>query len=104
MPVEIKLLHPRVTWDHVGMICEWLSPNNPSPARDQLNQAYGHGGGWQPFKGFTLETDNSLTYPGDPPQRPIAEMRLRDELIVQYNHAWVAIIQPDRSFEVCRMD
>lgn len=102
--VQVKFLHPRATWDHIGMIPEWLNENNPAKARDQLNAAYSHGGGWQPFKGFTLQPDNSLTYPGDPPQRPIAEMHLREELIVQYEHAWVAIIQPDRSFEVCRMD
>lgn len=104
MPVELKFLHPRATWDHVGMICEWLSPSNSAPAREQLDQAYRHGGGWQPFKGFILGKDNSLKYPGDPAMKPIAEMRLRDELILQYEHAWVAIVQPDRSFEVCRMD
>ena len=104
MSVKIKFLHPRCTWDHVGMICKWLSPLNPCSARDQLNQAYSHGGGWQPFAGFTLGADNSLNYPGDPPLKPIAKMRLRDELITQYDHAWVAIIQRDRSFEACRMD
>lgn len=104
MPVEIKFLHPAVTWDHVGMIADWLSPSNSASARDQLDQAYGHGGGWQPFKGFSLRPDNSIKYPGDPSMKPIAEMQLRDELILQYEHAWVAIVQPDRSFEICRMD
>jgi hypothetical protein len=31
-------------------------------------------------------------------------MELRDELILIYEHSWVAIIQPDRTFETCRMD
>ena len=104
MAVEIKFLHPRATWDHVGEICLWLNPQDPRPAKDQLDWHYAHGGGWHPIKGFTLGSDNSLTYPGDPSMKPIAEMRLRDELILQYEYAWVAIIQPDRSFEVARMD
>jgi hypothetical protein len=104
MSVPVTALHPRVTMDHIGMIPAWLSENNPAKAAQQLHAAYGHGGGWQPFNGFTLTANNSLTYPGDPALKPIAEMRLRDELILMYEHAWVAIIQPDRSFEVCRMD
>lgn len=104
MTIAVQPLHKSVTWDHIGMIPEWLSESDPRPAKEQLHSAYGHGGGWQPFNGFRLEADNSLTYPGDPAQYPIAEMHLRDELVLMYNHAWVAIIQPDRSFEVCRMD
>lgn len=56
------------------------------------------------FKGFTLADDNSLVYPGDPPVQPLAQAKLRHELVVFYPHSWVAVIQPDRSFEVCRMD
>lgn len=104
MPVPVKPLHPRVTADHIGMIPFWLDESNPEPARNQLNENYGHGGGWRPFNGFTLQPDNSIVYPGDPAHKPIAEMRLREERILMYEHAWVAIIQPDRSFEICRMD
>lgn len=104
MTVAVKALHPRVTADHVGMIPNWLFENNPQSASVQLHNAYGHGGGWRPFIGFQLEDDNSLTFPGDPALKPIAEMHLRDELIFIYEYAWVAIIQPDRSYEVCRMD
>lgn len=92
------------TPDHLGLIPLWLNEDDSRPAKEQLDSAYGHGGGWWPFNGFTLTSDNSLTYPGDPPLRPIAWTKLRDETIVMYRHAWVAIIQPDRSFEVCRMD
>ena len=103
MTVNVKFLHPRASWDHVGEIPNWLSEANPKTATQQLHEGYYYGG-WQPFNGFKLNSDNSLSYPGDPPQKPIAEMRLRDELILVYEHAWVAVIQPDRSFEVCRMD
>jgi hypothetical protein len=31
-------------------------------------------------------------------------MPLGHERVIVYEHSWVAIVQPDRSFEVCRMD
>lgn len=101
--LEWKMLHPRMTMEHLGFIPYWLDDSNPKRAAEQLNDGYQFGG-WEPFKGFTLRDDNALTYPGDPPQMPLAEARLRDELIVFYPHSWVAVIQKDRSFEVCRMD
>jgi len=47
---------------------------------------------------------HKLRYPGDPILAPLAQAKLRDELIVFYRHALVAIIQPDGSFEVSRVD
>lgn len=99
-----ELLHPHMSEEHLGLLPSMLDDRDPAPAREQFDRAYQHGGGWDPFNGFKLRPDNSLAYPGDPPTRPIAQCRLRDELIVLYEHEWVAIIQKDRSFEVCRMD
>lgn len=104
MTVPVIPLHPRVTMDHIGDIPFWLSETNPRTAAQQLDAAYQHGGGWSPFVGFTLADDNSLHFPDDPPLVPIAAMQMREELILMYAHSIVAIIQPDRSFEVCRMD
>ena len=97
-------LDPRVSAEHLGLLPGMLSLNDPRPAREQLDANYQHGGGWRPFTGFRLRKDNTLVYPGDPPTIPLAMTTLRDELIVFYDCSWVAIIQPDRSFEVCRMD
>jgi len=36
--------------------------------------------------------------------RPITEMRMRDERILIFEGSFVAVIAPDRSFEVARMD
>lgn len=102
--IRFDMLHPNMTEEHLGLIPFWLDVDDPRPASEQIHAHYGHGGGWSPFKGFELKEDNSLTYPGDPPTRPLAQARLRDELIVFYRHAWVAVIQPDRSFEVARID
>ena len=89
---------------YLGAIPFFLNPENPSSAAEQFNRHYAHGGGWQPFTGFTLNPDNSIKYPGDEKLKPLALAKFRDELICIYPHAWVAVIQPDRSFEISRMD
>lgn len=104
MPVSVEYLHPLAGPDHVGIIPLLLSEHNELPAAKQLNIAYAHGGGWHPMKKWKLLDDNSIQYPGNPPYKPLAKMKLRDETIFVYESAWVAIVQPDRSFEVSRMD
>jgi len=99
-----------VSWKYLsdnvdlGPLEYMLTERDPRSAREQLDTGYKHGGGWNPFQGFRLTGNNSLVYPGDPPIHPIAIAYLRDEQINLYPSDWVAIIQPDRTFEVCRMD
>lgn len=93
-----------VTPDALGFIPMFLSEHDPRPAAEQFNDAYAHGGGWRPFHGFTVLPSGSLQYPGDPPMRPLAEAKLRDEVIRVYDYAWVSITQPDGSVEISRMD
>jgi hypothetical protein len=108
--IEIELLHPNVRSDIFGILPEFLDPRDPRPAKEQFNARYAHGGGWRPSKGWQLLKDNTLYYSAslaegeDPRHPPLAQTKFRDELIVIYDHAWVAIIQPDRTFEVSRMD
>lgn len=102
-PKFIKLLIAAPGYDP-GFIPCWLSPYDERPAREQLNEHYQNGGGWRPFSGFTLEEDNSLSYPDDPPLPVLFSFMYGEEMIAMYQSSWVAIIQPDRSFEVCRMD
>jgi hypothetical protein len=98
--------------DALGFLPYFLSEANPAPAREQLHKAYAHGGGWHDFEGFTLvrPADNpepltwQLQYPGDPAYSALAFTRLRDETIVLFRYSWVAIVQPDGSFNVARMD
>jgi hypothetical protein len=94
-------LHPSVTHESLGFIPGFLNENDPRPAREQFGRNYI--GGWRPMQKFTLE-DDRLCYPGDPPLLPLAETRLREEVIRLYEHEWVVIVQPGGSFEVSRMD
>jgi hypothetical protein len=48
--------------------------------------------------------NGNIKYPGDPQNKLLFEAKLRDETIRVYEHAWVAIAQPDGSFEIARMD
>lgn len=88
--------------DYIGIIPQML--HDDRPVREQLNEGYAHGGGWQPFDGFTMDEAGRLCFPGDPPQSPRVWTDYGSERIIFYDHAWVAILQRDGSFEVARMD
>jgi len=104
--ITVYFLHPKATPDHVGLIPLWLSEQDPRPAKEQIHGNYGHGGGWRNMTGFRMASDEEcvLRYPGDPPLKPIAVMRLRQERIFVYDAGIVAIVQPNGSFEAARID
>ena len=89
-----------------GCIPHWLSTESDEGAVEQIHLNYGHGGGWQDFEGFTMAKDGSddLLYRGDPPTRKLAEMEVGNERVIVYEYGWVAVVQPDRSFRVARID
>jgi hypothetical protein len=102
--IQFQLLNPHFYRKDLGFIPEFLSEADPRPASIQLHHNYSHGGGWRPLAGWTLNPDDSIAYPGEPALMPLAKATLRDELILVYRYAWVAIIQPNRTFEVARLD
>lgn len=100
----IWTLHRPMHLDRLGLLPQMLHESDPRPARDQLNEGYAHGGGWRPMDGWLHIDEFAVQYPDDPPYLPIATTSLRNEVIAVYDHAWVAIFQPDGTFEICRMD
>ncbi len=94
--------HPQATLDMLGYIPSFLNEDDPRPAREQFNTSYC--GGWNAFPGFKMLPNGNLFYPGDPPTELLAEAQFRNETIRFYNYAWVAVIQSDGSYEICRMD
>jgi hypothetical protein len=101
--------HPQADIDMLGYIPYFLAEDDPRPAREQFDDRYAPGGGWRPLGGFTLDKNGSLLYPGDPPLGCLAQTVLhnntcKSEIILVYEHAWVAIIQSNGDFEVARMD
>jgi hypothetical protein len=102
--LTVVLFHERGR-DLVGYLPTFASESDPRKVAEQFNETYAHGGGWSPMQGWNFEPQSgAITYPGDPPLHPVAAMMCRDELILVYEHAWVAIVQEDRSFEIARMD
>jgi hypothetical protein len=95
--------------DLLGEIPDWTVEADPRDAVTQLDSHYGHGGGWHDSpRGVKLvDADNvnaRLLYPGDPPYRAVARWQLRDERIILFASAYVAVVQPDGTFRTCRMD
>ena len=91
----------------VGFIPQFISEHDERPAKEQINEAYAHGGGWHSFKGFELiyKGDHlELQYPDDPPMQELSRAEFRDELLVFFESSWLAIIQKDGSFDVARLD
>lgn len=104
-------LHPGARSDCAGFLTGMLDDDDPRSAREQFNANYAHGGGWSPMGGFKLERHDrklgvgwTLHYPGDPPLHAMASTVLRDETIVMFEYAFVAVAWDDGSFEVARMD
>jgi hypothetical protein len=89
----------------LGFLPGLILESDPRPVAEQLNDRYGHGGGWQPMPGFTLNPGTfTLKYPEDPPMKPLAMSTLRDEMLVFYPHAFLMILQSNGAFEVSRVD
>lgn len=89
----------------VGYIPSFVSADDPRPAWEQFDERYVFGG-WNPaLPGkWKLMADDYLHFPGDPPLEPIAMAFIREEKIIIYPHAWVAIVQPNGDFSVARLD
>lgn len=95
--------HPRATEGMLGFLTVIFDENDMRPAKDQIADRYKHGGGFWPIRGFEMHEDH-LQYPDDPPFPLLFEAKLHDETIRFYLHSYVAIVQSDGSFVVCRMD
>lgn len=86
--------------DALGIIPEFVLADDPRPAHEQFNERYG----WNPqLPGkWQMNQDDWLLFPGDPPLEPLAFAWLREEKIVVYPYAWVAIITGE-AFSVARL-
>jgi hypothetical protein len=101
-----KLLHPKMTMDHLGLI-PMLVHSTGEPLKQQINRNYSHGGGWNPA-GFSKmvfnPADCSAKYPGDPAMLPLASFDNQGEMLYFYDYAIVAVVDADGNAEFSRMD
>lgn len=111
--IEFKIKDRRVEPSMFGYLPAFFSEDDPRPAKEQADNAYQHGGGWDPFQkgnvkdhatGFNFLPNGNMQYPGDPQTRLLGEAKLRDEVIRIYESSLVVIIQPNGDYEMTRMD
>lgn len=97
----------RLSYDMLGFIPYIIDENDPRPVAEQIDDRYAHGGGWKPFgeSEWKMSGDRSkIYYPGDPPLSLLFSTRIRDEQVLVYDCAMVAVVQKDGRFAVTRMD
>ncbi len=104
----------------LGVLPMIFDETDPRPAREQVNDRYSHGGGFVPFEGFTLHDEGPLAArmvyrEGEPTESGEAEV-VREyartqlvgpagrETLIVFEGSWVAVVQEDGSYAVCRMD
>lgn len=88
--------------DALGILPTWLTLGDERPVLEQFNSNYQFG--LHPISEGELSDDGIFSYPGDPPLYPLGKQILNGEKIYYYQHALVAIQQPDNSFVYIRMD
>ena len=90
----------------LGFLWDILQREDKRPIKEQLEDRYAHGGGYCPFKGFTLDRSTmSLHYPGDPAFKPAAMAIFGAEEVYFYPQgSWLLILQSDGEFAVTRCD
>jgi hypothetical protein len=84
----------------------FLSEDDPRSASEQLATNCRRGSGWFPLEGWSVPPSRmAMVFPGDPPYSCVAVAKLRDEALHLFMPgSWLAIFQPDGSFEVAHAD
>jgi hypothetical protein len=99
------MLDPNFSAEGLGFLPDILLNDDKRSVKDQLEDRYRHGGGWRPIPGLTMTPSRTLRFPGDPPYRPSAITKINHELVIFYRQAsLLAVVQPDKSFTVVRVD
>jgi hypothetical protein len=99
------MLEPNFRAEGLGFLPDILLNEDKRSVKEQLEDRYRHGGGWRPIPGITMLPNKTLRFPGDPPFKPCAITKIGDEVVVFYaQSSLLAVIQPDKSYEVVRVD
>jgi hypothetical protein len=112
IPAMLVGEHNGLTWfthngEGLGFIPAFLNAADERDAKTQLTEGYGFG--WSDFKGFDMKYSPNvghtmITYPDDLPLMEIGRTELRDEVVIVFEYAWVAVVQKDQSFVISCMN
>jgi hypothetical protein len=99
-------LDKRFRPEQLGFLPEILTDSDPRSVKEQLEDRYAHGGGWRPITGMHMNPETRVMYfPGDPPFKPAALTEIGEEVVIFYPLcSLLAVIQPDGSYQVTRVD
>jgi len=88
-----------------GLLPDWVtSPDYPDMnLKDKLTKHYGFGELTE-LKGGTITPEGAFQFPQDPDQYPLISIVRKEEQFLLYEHAIVAILQPDGSSFITRID
>ena len=94
-----------IPFEMLGFIPAWVDASDTSMC-DQINDNYGHGGGWRDFDGFDVNPlSGDMHFPGDPVTIPIAAYRSANEVLWFYRYSWVSVKNLDSGeIRVARID
>jgi hypothetical protein len=92
-----------LTYESLGFIPQFMHTDDPRSAKEQIDEAYQHGGGWHQSVNPWVIHETTITANGEG-YNLIATAKLRGEEIRLYEASWTAIIHEDGSFEVARLD
>ena len=78
-----------------GYLPTLIQEDDPRSAFAQLKDRYNPH--IQPMRGFKVHHPQGgawLTYPGDPIIHEVSRARLRDEVLILFEHSWLLILTP----------
>jgi len=102
-PVKWEVLDKQLTQKNISYLKFFLHEDDQRSASEQINERYRYGS-WHNFKGFKHLGDGVIQFQDAPVDYPIAKAHLRAEVIYAYRYDWIAVFQPDGSFEVSRVN
>ena len=99
-------LDPRFNMSWLGFLPDILTNEDPRSVKEQLEDRYAHGGGWRSIPGMKFNPKTwVMRFPGDSPFKPAAFTKIGSEMVIFYpNCSLLAIVQPDGTYEVTRVD
>lgn len=95
----------------LGFLPDLISNLYPGNVAEQLERNYAHGGGYrdltklEPGKWTFNKRNKTLRYRGESDIfNPLASVQIKDEMVYFYKYSLLAIVKPDGSFAVTRVD
>jgi hypothetical protein len=103
--MHIRFLAKHASVEDWGLLLSFLDEENPASVAEQFAAGYGFGKLYEMSGKINLTSgQHESAYSEDPPLDPLSILFFRDEQVILYPYAIVAIIKPDTPTFITRMD